>query len=60
MADAVLQPNVYLAIATDGTIYIVAHRSEMGSGNRTGLPMIVADELDADWKRVTVVQGGGQ
>ncbi len=59
MADAVLQPNVYLSIAADGTIFIVASRAEMGSGNRTGLPMIVADELDADWKRVTVVQGTG-
>ncbi len=59
MTQAALQPNVYLAIAADGTIYIVAARSEMGSGNRTGLPMIVADELDADWKKVTVVQGTG-
>ncbi len=59
MAAAALQPNVYLAIATDGTVYIVAHRSEMGSGDRTGLPMIVADELDAEWSRVKVVQGGG-
>ena len=59
MAAAALQPNVYLAIATDGTVYIVAHRSEMGSGDRTGLPMIVADELDADWNHVQVVQGGG-
>jgi len=59
MAAAALQPNVYLAIATDGTVFIVAHRAEMGSGDRTGLPMIVADELDADWNRVKVVQGGG-
>jgi isoquinoline 1-oxidoreductase subunit beta len=59
MSTAALQPNVYLAITTDGTIFIVAARSEMGSGNRTGLPMIVADELDADWKRVTVIQGTG-
>ena len=59
MAKAALQPNVYLAIASDGTVYIVCHRSEMGSGNRTGLPQIVADELDADWKRVKVVQGTG-
>ena len=59
MADAALHPNVYLAIAKDGTVYIVAHRSEMGSGDRTGLPMIVADELDADWNRVKVVQGEG-
>src|SRR6202521_4289360 len=59
MTGAVLQPNVYLAIATDGTVFIVAHRSEMGSGNRTGLPRIVADELDADWARVKVVQATG-
>ena len=59
MADTVLQPNVFVGIATDGTINIVVARSEMGSGNRTGLPMIVADELDADWKRVNVVQGAG-
>jgi isoquinoline 1-oxidoreductase subunit beta len=59
MDDAALKPNVYLAIATDGTVFIVAHRSEMGSGDRTGLPMIVADELDADWSRVKVVQGEG-
>jgi isoquinoline 1-oxidoreductase subunit beta len=59
MAKAALQPNVYLAIATDGTVFIVCHRSEMGSGNRTGLPRIVADELDADWNRVKVEQGTG-
>src|ERR1700688_1496754 len=59
MTKAALQPNVYLAIATDGTVYIVCHRSEMGSGNRTGLPRIVADELDADWNRVKVVQAPG-
>ncbi|MGC2768087.1 MAG: molybdopterin cofactor-binding domain-containing protein [Candidatus Acidiferrum sp.] len=59
MAKAVLQPSVYLAINTDGTVFIVCHRSEMGSGNRSGLPRIVADELDADWTRVKVVQATG-
>jgi len=59
MADAAMHPSVYLGIAADGTVYIVAHRAEMGSGDRTGLPMIVADELDADWSTVKVVQGGG-
>jgi isoquinoline 1-oxidoreductase beta subunit len=59
MSKAVLQPSVYLAIDTDGTTYIVCHRAEMGSGNRTGLPRIVADELDADWSRVKVVQAPG-
>ncbi|MGB9511427.1 MAG: molybdopterin cofactor-binding domain-containing protein [Candidatus Acidiferrum sp.] len=59
MAKAVLQPNVYVAIDTAGTVFIVCHRSEMGSGNRSGLPRIVADELDADWNRVKVVQAPG-
>ncbi|MFI5058335.1 MAG: molybdopterin cofactor-binding domain-containing protein [Candidatus Acidiferrales bacterium] len=59
MAKAPLQPSVYLAIDTDGTAYIIAHRSEMGNGVRTSLPRIVADELDADWARVKVVQAIG-
>ena len=59
MSKAVFEPSVYLAIDTDGTVYIVCHRAEMGSGNRTGLPRIVADELDADWNRVKVVQAPG-
>jgi isoquinoline 1-oxidoreductase beta subunit len=59
MANAPLHPNVYLAIDTDGTVYIIAHRSEMGSGSKTALPRIVADELDADWARVKIVQATG-
>src|SRR3984893_1773290 len=59
MTKAPLQPSVYLAIDTDGTAYIIAHRSEMGNGVRTALPRIVADELDADWARVKVVQATG-
>jgi isoquinoline 1-oxidoreductase subunit beta len=52
-------PSVYVGIHTDGVVYIVAHRSEMGNGVRTSLPRILADELDADWSRVTVVQADG-
>ena len=52
-------PLVFVAIGTDGTVTIVCHRSEMGQGVRTGMPMIVADELEADWKRVRVVQATG-
>src|SRR5882762_10009420 len=59
MGKAPLHPSVYVAIDTDGTAYIVAHRSEMGNGVRTALPRIVADELDADWARVKVVQATG-
>lgn len=53
------QPSVYLGIEPDGTVKIVAHRSEMGTGCRTGLPVIVADELEADWARVQVIQAPG-
>lgn len=50
-------PGVFLGIQPDGTVLIVAHRTEMGNGVRTSLPRIVADELDADWSRVKVIQG---
>jgi isoquinoline 1-oxidoreductase beta subunit len=60
MADGwVDNPLVFVAIGEDGTVSIVCHRSEMGQGVRTGMPMIVADELEADWKRVRVVQAPG-
>ena len=59
MLNSPLQPNVYLAIDADGTTYIIAHRSEMGSGSRTAVPRILADELDADWSRVKLVQAIG-
>ncbi|MCW5911322.1 MAG: xanthine dehydrogenase family protein molybdopterin-binding subunit [Cyclobacteriaceae bacterium] len=52
-------PNVYLTINSDGSVIIVAHRQEMGTGIRTGLPMVLADELEADWKRVTLEQAVG-
>jgi isoquinoline 1-oxidoreductase beta subunit len=56
---AALNPSVYLGIQPDGTVFIVTHRSEMGTGIRTTLPMVAADELDADWGRVRVEQGIG-
>jgi isoquinoline 1-oxidoreductase beta subunit len=52
-------PLAFVAIGDDGTVTIVCHRSEMGQGVRTGMPMIVADELEADWKRVRVKQAPG-
>ena len=54
-----LNPSVYLGIRPDGTVFIVTHRSEMGTGIRTTLPQVAADELDADWSRVTIEQGIG-
>lgn len=56
---AAFHPGVYVGIQPDGSVIIVAHRTEMGNGVRTSLPRILADELDADWSRVTVIQGDG-
>ena len=56
---APLHPSVYVGLESDGTVYIVAHRSEMGTSSRTSLPLILADELDADWARVKIVQAIG-
>jgi len=56
---ATFHPNMFMGIQPDGTVYIVAHRSEMGTVIRTSLPLIVADELDADWKRVKIDQAIG-
>jgi isoquinoline 1-oxidoreductase beta subunit len=52
-------PHVFVSIAPDGTVTIVAHRSEMGTGSRTSLPMVIADEMEADWARVKIVQAPG-
>jgi isoquinoline 1-oxidoreductase beta subunit len=51
-------PNAYLHIAPDGKITVVVARSEMGQGVRTALPMILADELDADWQQIAIQQAG--
>jgi len=56
---ATFEPNVYLTIDGTGLVTIVAHRSEMGTGIKTGLPMVLADELEADWTRVKIVQAQG-
>ncbi|HRW99366.1 MAG TPA: molybdopterin-dependent oxidoreductase, partial [Cyclobacteriaceae bacterium] len=52
-------PNVYLNINGSGEVTIIAHRSEMGTGIRTSLPLVLADELEVDWKQVKVVQAVG-
>jgi len=57
--SAVLHPSAFVGIDTDGTVYLVAHRSEMGTSSRTSVPLILADELDADWKRVKLEQAIG-
>jgi CO/xanthine dehydrogenase Mo-binding subunit len=51
-------PSAYLRITPDNKIAIVVARSEMGQGVRTALPMILAEELEADWKQIEIEQAG--
>jgi isoquinoline 1-oxidoreductase subunit beta len=52
-------PHAFVSIDPDGTVTIVAHRSEMGTGVRTSVPLVLADEMEADWTRVKIVQAPG-
>ncbi|WP_238368381.1 xanthine dehydrogenase family protein molybdopterin-binding subunit [Mesobacterium pallidum] len=52
-------PLVFVSIDSDGTVTLVAHRSEMGTGSRTSLPMVMADEMEANWDMVKIVQAPG-
>jgi CO/xanthine dehydrogenase Mo-binding subunit len=54
----VFSPSAYLRITPDNRITIVVARSEMGQGVRTALPMILAEELEADWKQIEIEQAG--
>ncbi|MEJ0018256.1 MAG: molybdopterin cofactor-binding domain-containing protein [Acetobacteraceae bacterium] len=58
-ATATFMPNLFVAIAPTGQVTIVVSRSEMGTGIRTSLAMVLADELDADWHDVRVEQAQG-
>ncbi len=58
-AAAAWSPSVYLGLDSDGTVTIITHRSEMGTGIRSVLPAVLADELEADWQRIKVEQALG-
>jgi isoquinoline 1-oxidoreductase subunit beta len=56
----VSDPHIFISVAPDGIVTLVAARAEMGTGAaRTSLPMIIADELDADWSKVRIRQSEG-
>jgi len=52
-------PNLFVQLNSDGSLILVASRSEMGNGVRTSLPSVIADEMEADWTRVLVKQAVG-
>lgn len=51
------QPAAFVKIARDGTVTVTVNRLEFGQGTHTGLAMVLAEELDADWSRVQTVHG---
>ena len=57
--DGIFTPNLFVQIQRDGKIILLASRSEMGQGIRTSLASAIADELEADWKYISVQQATG-
>ena len=53
-APVVFKPNAWVRIAPDNQITIIVEKPEIGTGLRTSLPMLVAEELEADWSKIRV------
>jgi len=52
-------PNLFVQLNSDGSVILIASRSEMGNGVRTSLPSVIADEMEADWSKITIQQAVG-
>jgi len=53
-AAGTFEPNAFVRIGTDNTVTVIVKHLEMGQGTYTGLPTLVAEELDADWSQIRV------
>ena len=58
-SDSYFIPNIHLTIDNTNKLTITAFRSEMGQGITTAIAMILADELEADWDRIELLQALG-
>ncbi|AEF03498.1 xanthine dehydrogenase family protein molybdopterin-binding subunit [Alteromonas naphthalenivorans] len=58
-SESAKMANLFVALRPDGVVEITCHRSEMGQQIRTALAQIVADEMEASWDKVVVIQGKG-
>lgn len=56
---SVFKPNLFIQLKPNGDLILLASRSEMGQGIRTALTSVLADEMEADWERVTIKQATG-
>ncbi len=59
LSDGSFSPNLFVQLKPDGELILTASRSEMGQGVRTSLTSVIADEMDADWSFVKVIQAPG-
>jgi isoquinoline 1-oxidoreductase beta subunit len=59
LSDGSFSPNLFVQLKPDGELILTASRSEMGQGVRTSLTSVIADEMDADWNFVKVIQAPG-